>query len=100
MNEKIHEGVVAAIRSVARERAPARIEPEHSFVTDLGFDSMRIVVLGLALEDRFERAVLLDEWIARCNDPADLTVASLCEWLEETLHDYRDADRSRAASAG
>lgn len=98
MAPKIEEGVVAAIRAVARDRAPARIESTHSFVNDLGFDSMRIVVLGLALEDRFERPVLLDEWIARCSDPAELTVASLCEWLEETLHDDR-SDHAGAVDA-
>jgi acyl carrier protein len=85
MSESISTGVVAAIRAVARERAPARIEPEHSFVTDLGFDSMAIVVLGLALEDRFDRPVMLDEWIGRCEDPTELTVASLCSYLEESL---------------
>ena len=85
MHEQINSGVVAAIHAVARERAPARIEPGHSFVTDLGFDSMGIVVLGLALEDRFGRPVMLDEWIGRCEDPTELTVASLCSYLEESL---------------
>ena len=85
MQESISTGVVAAIRAVKKEHAPARIEPDHSFVTDLGFDSMGIVVLGLALEDRFDRPVMLDEWIGRCEDPTELTVASLCSYLEESL---------------
>jgi acyl carrier protein len=92
MHDQITDGVVAAIRAVARERAPARIEPGHSFVTDLGFDSMGIVVLGLALEDRFDRPVMLDEWIGRCEDPTDLTVASLCSYLEESLSHGSPAD--------
>ena len=92
MHDSIHDGVVAAIRAVARERAPSRIEPGHSFVTDLGFDSMGIVVLGLALEDRFDRPVMLDEWIGRCEDPNELTVASLCSYLEESLPHGRAAD--------
>jgi acyl carrier protein len=89
MSESISTGVVAAIRAVARERAPARIDLDHSFVDDLGFDSMGIVVLGLALEDRFDRPVLLDEWIGRCEDPTELTVGSLCAYLEESLPNAR-----------
>src|SRR5688572_16995943 len=47
MSDPIQEGVLAAIRSVVRDRAPQHVEPGHSFVGDLGFDSMAIVVLGL-----------------------------------------------------
>ena len=78
-------GVVAAVRAAAKAHLPAVIEPSHSFVLDLGFDSMSMAILGLALEDQFHSVILLDTWIGRHSDPAALTVASLCDYLQESL---------------
>lgn len=61
---------------------PAEVRPEHSLVDDLAFDSMAMVRLGVALEDELDRPVLLDEWLQSCNDPGELTVRSLCDYLE------------------
>jgi acyl carrier protein len=80
-------GVVAAIRKTLKGPAPPRIELHHSFVQDLGFDSMSIALLGLALEDQFGRAILLDGWIAQHSHPASLTVQSLCAYVDSALSD-------------
>jgi acyl carrier protein len=75
------EGVIACIRAAARHTLPEVIQREHAFVTELGFDSMSIARLALALEDRFHQALPLDEWIAEASDPRELTVASLCDYV-------------------
>ena len=77
--------VVAAIRAASKAPLPAHIEPHHSFVLDLGFDSMSMAFLGLALEDQFNCVVLLDSWIGQHSEPAALTVASLCDYLQASL---------------
>ena len=84
-DDAIMPGVVAAIRAAAKGALPEHVRAEHSFLLDLGFDSMSIAVLGLALEDQFDRAVLLDGWIAQHSEPAQLTVGSLCDYLRSSL---------------
>jgi acyl carrier protein len=76
------ERVVAAIRASVRHPLPAHIERSHSFIFDLGFDSMSIARLALALEDAFHQPILLDDWLAQKADPAALDVDSLCRYLE------------------
>jgi len=78
-------GVVAAVRAAAKAPLPDVIQPSHSFVLDLGFDSMSMAILGLTLEDEFHCVILLDAWIGQHADPAALTVASLCAYLQESL---------------
>jgi acyl carrier protein len=85
LGDPIMKGVVAAVRATAKGTLPADIEPNQSFLLDLGFDSMSIAVLGLALEDQFHQAVLLDGWIAQHSEPAELTVGSLCDYLRSAL---------------
>jgi acyl carrier protein len=83
------KGVSKAIRAGAKGPMPEQIELGQRFINDLGFDSMSIALLALALEDEFDRPILLHDWIARHTDPTSLTVASLCAYLEEVLPDAR-----------
>jgi acyl carrier protein len=78
-------GVLSAVRAAAKAPLPHVIEPSHSFILDLGFDSMSMAILGLTLEDEFHCVILLDAWIGQHADPAALTVASLCDYLQESL---------------
>jgi acyl carrier protein len=73
--------VVDAIRASARHTLPSRIEPQHRLVDDLGYDSLGVVHLSVALEDRLGRAVLLDGWIGSAAGPSALTVGSLASYL-------------------
>ncbi len=86
--DPVFEGVSACIRAAARHPLPDVLRREHAFVTDLGFDSMSIARLALALEDRFQQALTLDEWIREVQNPGELTVASLCAYVEEALKDH------------
>jgi acyl carrier protein len=81
----IFSSVVRAIQATARNPLPEKVSADHSFVLDLGFDSMTIAILSVALEDEFNTTILLDRWIGKHSDPASMTVASLCRHLEETL---------------
>lgn len=85
--DALFAGVVAAVRAAAQVELPAEIERAHSFLLDLGFDSLSTVALSLALEDAFGCPILLDGWISEGSDPAALTVGSLCAYLASRLLD-------------
>jgi acyl carrier protein len=57
------------------------VRPEHHLVDDLGFDSVNVASLTIALEDEFDDVLLLNDWIASANSPSDLTVDSLVDYL-------------------
>lgn len=62
--------------------APGReIVPSASLLHDLGMDSLRVVELTLRLEVLLGRTVFLPEWIASVDDPSELTVGSLVDFL-------------------
>jgi acyl carrier protein len=86
-DDVLFAGVVAAVRAAAQVELPAQIERAHSFLLDLGFDSLSTVMLSLALEDEFGCPILLDGWISEGSDPAGLTVGSLCAYLGSRLLD-------------
>jgi acyl carrier protein len=79
--------VVSALDTAARGSLPSPIEPAHSLVMHLGFDSMKMSLLSLALEAELGCAIVLDEWIATHSDPNELTVGSLCRFLQEVVPD-------------
>jgi acyl carrier protein len=74
--------VCDAILHAASHDLPSSIEPQHSLIEDLGYDSLTISVLALELESRLGRPVLLSRWVEAVDDPSGLTVQSLCEYLE------------------
>lgn len=80
--QDVMELVRRAIRAAAQDELPAKIEAQHSFLEDLGFDSLTLSVLTLELEDRLGRPVLLNRWVEQASAPSQLTVASLCEYIE------------------
>ena len=77
--------VLAAIKTAAGGGLPTPIEPGHSLVLHLGFYSMKMSLLSLALETELGCAIVLDEWIGSHSDPNELTVGSLCRYLQETV---------------
>jgi acyl carrier protein len=80
----IRKRVVRAIASSCGI-AVKRIRDADSLVARLGYDSLRMASLAIALEDEFARPLLLAEWIARAPNPEELTVGSLCEYIAEIL---------------
>ena len=73
-------------RAVSRTlRAPVDLREEHSFVADLGYDSLRVASLAMALDSEFGRPILLNDWLAEADDPLLLTVGSLRAYLETLL---------------
>ena len=61
------------------------IRDQDSLVLSLGFNSLKVVTLALALEKQFERPLLLNDWVGRCPDPTLLTVGSLCDYVWEVM---------------
>jgi acyl carrier protein len=77
--------VTAAIRAAASGPLPAELGEAQSLVLDLGFDSLAMARLGLALEDQFGRSILLDGWLSLEAEPTMLTIGSLCIYLGSRL---------------
>lgn len=67
-------------------RKKSRIQGGHRIIGDLGFDSLRMVALSLALEEAFDRTLLLNDWLAGAPDVGELTVGSLCEYVWEIVN--------------
>ena len=82
--ETIHAKVCAALRIIAKNK-PIELRPEDHLVEDLGFDSMDVASLTIALEDEFDDTLLLNDWIASASSPSDLTVQSLVDYVHALL---------------
>jgi acyl carrier protein len=73
-------------RSVeATLREPVPLADALSFVGDLGYDSLRVASLSIALETELGRPVLLNDWLAAADDPFSLTVGSLVAYVHDQL---------------
>ncbi|HYC57904.1 MAG TPA: acyl carrier protein [Candidatus Binatia bacterium] len=82
--------VTSALRTVIVDEgmaASSPVMPQSRLVDDLGFDSVRIASLTIALEEQFDEILLLGEWIADASSPSDLTVDSLVEYLLGVLEE-------------
>ena len=80
--------VLAKVRSALAnvlEDDDLDVRPEDHLVDDLGFDSVRVASLTIALEDEFADVLLLNDWIASASSPSELTVDSLVDYLVELL---------------
>ncbi len=82
MSSRLFSRVIVAIRNAALSPLPTSLKEEHSFILDLGFDSLAMARLGLTLEDEFGFPILLDAWLSSESDPSALTVSSLCAFVE------------------
>ncbi len=82
-NDKINLKVKKAVLAALGKKV--ELNDADSFVAKLGFNSLRMVSLSLALEDEFNRPLLLNDWISRCDDPQLLTISSLCEYIHDVL---------------
>jgi len=79
MDTAVYEKTCAAIRDTmhtARE-----LSENDRLVLDLGFDSLRIATLSIAIEEEFGAVILLNEWLSSVDDPDRLTVGSLANYL-------------------
>jgi acyl carrier protein len=82
-DSEVMEKVVRAVR----DSAPRPVEPQpgHRLVDDLGFDSLRMASLAIALESELGQPVLLNDWIASAPSLSDLTVQSLATHMAANL---------------
>jgi acyl carrier protein len=88
MNTDFVTHVRAAIQEAGGDAVQKRIEWKHSLVLDLGFDSLKLAMLSLALESQLGCAIVLDGWIGSHPDPHELTVGSLCEYLKTNVESH------------
>jgi acyl carrier protein len=64
-------------------RSPVELHEGLSFIADLGYDSLRVASLSMALESELGQPVLLNDWLSSSDDPEQLTVGSLVAYLSE-----------------
>jgi acyl carrier protein len=81
--ELVREGVRKAIVDSAPQAH--EFSERYSFVSNLGYDSLRVATLAVALERHFGRVILLNEWISGIGDPNELTVGSLIDYVHSVL---------------
>ncbi len=82
--------VLAKVRTALRDVLDdprLAVRPEDHLVDDLGFDSVKVASLTIALEDAFDEMLLLNDWIASASNPSELTVDSLVDYLLRVLAD-------------
>lgn len=82
--DQVDTGVRKAVLETSQKKP--KLKDSHRFLTDLGFDSLRMVSLSLALENEFGRPLLLNEWLGGASDVTALTVGSLCEYVWEIVN--------------
>lgn len=85
-NVPVRKRVIRAVAS-SSGLPEKRIRESDSLVARLGYDSLRMASLAIALEEEFGRPLLLAEWIAGAADPEELTVGSLCDYIAEIVED-------------
>lgn len=72
--------VCAAVQSLLDDPQQPVHAGDH-LVGDLGFDSMAMASLTIALEEAFDDVLLLADWIASASNPSELTIDSLVDYL-------------------
>jgi acyl carrier protein len=82
--EVVFAKVCAALANVL-EDSRLSVRPQDHLVDDLGFDSVNVASLTIALEDEFADVLLLNDWIASASNPSELTVDSLVDYLFHLL---------------
>lgn len=75
--------VIKAIQATAESKNI--VKSTDSIVTDLGFDSLRMVNLSISLEKQFRRSLLLNDWVSQFDHPQQMTVVSLYKYIEHLL---------------
>ncbi len=79
INSKVREAIQVTMGK------KVNLNDSDSFIANLGFNSLKMVSLSLALEEKFGRPLLLNEWISQCEDPRLLTVHSLCNYVGKVV---------------
>ena len=79
--KSIRHALYVAVRATATEAV--ELQDELAFVGDLGYDSLRIANLAIALESNLGRPILLNDWLALADDLDSLTIGSLLRYLQD-----------------
>jgi len=79
--------LLAKVCRAVQRASDRHLKPKatHRLVDDLGFDSLGMATLAVALEGELGHALLLNDWIAMAADPSHLTIQSLTDYLATAL---------------
>ena len=80
---EIFAAVRTAIRETSSDLAEADITENSSFQT-LGFDSLKLVELGVRVENLFGEGVVLDDWVEQESQKGaqGFTMSSFLDFIE------------------
>lgn len=78
--------VMLAVKAVLGDGESRSLSANYRLVDDLGFDSLKMASLSIALEDRLGETILLNDWIARSPSPDKLTIESLADYIYQRLN--------------
>jgi acyl carrier protein len=83
----IREKIIDAVRRVEPKLASVRIT-EATSLQDLNMDSLRLIELGVMVEDNFGQGVRFDEWIEQERARSDnaYSLASLISFVSKATH--------------
>ena len=83
---EIFAAVRAAIRDTSPDLSEAEVTESSSFQT-LGLDSLKLVELGVRVEDAFGQEVVLDDWVDQESQKgADgFTMSSFLDFIERVV---------------
>jgi acyl carrier protein len=81
----IQEKIVVAVRAVEPSLAEVSM-PETVSFTDLNLDSLRLIELGVLLEDAFGESVRFDDWLEleRAKKSGAYSLGSLIDFISKT----------------
>jgi acyl carrier protein len=81
--EEVHDKVSQAVLNTLR--TPVDLHDDMTFIGDLGYDSLRVASLSIALEEEFGQPILLNDWLAASDGPMSLTIGSLNAYIAEVF---------------
>lgn len=77
--------VMLAVKRAMGESESHSLSDKYRLVEDLGFDSLKMATLSIALEDALDETILLNEWISSSPSPNELTIESLALFIYRML---------------
>lgn len=85
ISEKYYSKVKGVFFQVMPELMQEYFSYEASVTSDLNIDSLKVAELAILLEEAFGEVIFIPDWLVSEENPEDLTIRSLVEFLIRTI---------------
>ncbi len=88
-NQEVFGKLEEVFQEVLSDNDDVDFHREASIINDLSIDSLKVAELSILLEQKFEQSFFLSDWFTCKDDPQELTVASLVDYVTKktrTVH--------------